>query len=136
MGSTEMKHEASCCCGQLKLSYSGDIIRTSVCHCFQCQKRTGSVFGVQTRLDRSKATITGESTIYERVGDGGSHIKFHFCPKCGSTVYYEADWLGESIAAPIGVFADPTLPSPIMQVYGNRKHHWVTLPETTIEYFD
>ncbi len=130
-----MRHTASCCCDQLKVTYEGDIHKTSLCHCFQCQKRTGSVFGVQTRLDKNKALISGNSTTYQRTGDEGGVITFHFCPHCGSTVYYEAPWLGESIAVPIGCFANPNLPAPIMQIYGDRKHHWVSLPNSTIEYF-
>lgn len=129
-----MKHEASCSCGQLKISYSGDITRTTLCHCFACQKRTGSVFGVQTRLEKSKAEITGESTVYKRVGDEGSEIFFHFCPKCGATVYYESEWLKDNIAVPIGAFSDPTLPMPTFDVYRDRKHHWVIVPDGIVEY--
>lgn len=132
-----MKHQASCCCGQLGLTYDGEITRTSLCHCLECQKRTGSVFGVQTRLDRSQVQLYGESSIFQRKGDEGTDIiSFHFCPKCGSTVYYEAAWLNGAIAVPVGAFADPSLPTPFRQVYGNRKHHWVNLPETIVEFFD
>lgn len=130
-----MKHESSCSCGQLKLSYEGDITRTTICHCLACQKRTGSVFGVVTRLEKSKTKIAGESTVYTRIGDEGNEIKFHFCPKCGSTVYYEAEWLQDNYAAPIGGFADPTLPVPARDVYRNRKHHWVILPDAVEEMF-
>lgn len=131
-----MSHEASCSCGQLKLTYTGDITRTTICHCLSCQKRTGSVFGVQTRIEKSKTTITGESTVYRRTGDEGNIVSFHFCPQCGGTVYYEAEWLGDSFAAPIGVFADPSLPMPARDVYRNRKHHWVILPGEIEEYLD
>ncbi len=132
-----MKYEASCCCRQLSLSFEGEIKRTSLCHCFQCQKRTGSVFGVQTRLDKNNVSIRGTSTVFQRKGDEDKDIiSFHFCPKCGSTVYYEAPWMTGFVAVPIGAFSDPTLPTPVMQIYGNRKHHWVTLPESTVEYKD
>lgn len=48
---------ASCNCGQLSLSVSGDPIRVSVCHCNACQKRTGSAFGVQARYPLSKSLL-------------------------------------------------------------------------------
>ncbi len=130
-----MGHKAACSCGQLGINYDGEITKTTLCHCFECQKRTGSVFGVQTRLDKSKAVITGTSTIYQRTGDEGGLITFHFCPKCGSTVFYEASWMPGFIAVPIGAFSDPSLPAPVMQIYGDRKHHWVVLPDSTVEYF-
>lgn len=129
-------HEASCHCGKLSLTYTGEITKTSVCHCFECQKRTGSVFGVQTRLDVTKTEIKGEAKIFKRTGDGGSEISFHFCPHCGSTLYWTADWAPGAVIATIGAFCDPSLPAPVMQVYGNRKHQWVMMPESAVEYFD
>ncbi|MCZ6616567.1 MAG: aldehyde-activating protein, partial [Gammaproteobacteria bacterium] len=41
---------AACSCGNLRLTARGDPIRVSVCHCHACQRRTGSVFGVQARF--------------------------------------------------------------------------------------
>jgi hypothetical protein len=35
---------ASCSCGQLHLTCTGEPGRVSMCHCLECQKRTGSVF--------------------------------------------------------------------------------------------
>ena len=133
-----MKHNASCCCGQLQLTYEGEIKRTSMCHCFACQKRTGSVFAVQTRLDKNKVAIQGQSTEYVRIGDEGNKIRFHFCPQCGSTVFYYLDIEGytDSVAVAIGAFANPELPAPVFSVYKARKHHWVTLPDSVVEDWD
>jgi hypothetical protein len=131
-----MAHKASCSCGQLSLTYSVDIKRTSICHCLECQKRTGSVFGVQTRLKRDQTEITGTSTEYERVGDEGTKIKFHFCPNCGCTLYWEYEGNAEDYIAAIGAFSDPTLPSPVFSVYRARKHHWVEIPASVTDDWD
>ncbi len=133
-----MKHNASCSCGQLKLIYNGEIKRTAICHCFECQKKTGSVFAVHTRLEKSKADIEGKSTEYERIGDEGSKIRLHFCPLCGSTVFHYIDIEGymDSIIVSVGNFADPTLPAPVFSVYNARKHHWVEIPESVTEQWD
>ena len=112
------------------------ILRTSVCHCFACQQRTGTIFGAQIRLDKTKTIINGISTLYQRQGDSGNVINYHFCPTCGSTVYWEIPSMPECIIAAVGCFTNPMLPSPVMMVYGNRKHHWVQMPDTAIEYFD
>jgi len=81
--------QASCCCGQLRLTTAGEPARVSICHCLECQRRTGSVFGTQARFPREQVTaIEGRATRYERVGDEGNTITFHFCPACGSTVYW------------------------------------------------
>lgn len=131
-----MKYQASCCCGQLSLAYHGEITKTSMCHCFECQRRTGSAFGIQTRLESNKVSIEGTSTIFQRKGDSGGTATFHFCPQCGSTVYWELDGIPGSTIVAAGSFTNPELPSPTFMVYGNRKHHWVILPDTAVEYFD
>ncbi|MFI5419798.1 MAG: GFA family protein [Nitrososphaerales archaeon] len=119
---------ASCSCGQLTAEVSGEPVRISICHCLACQRRTGSVFGEQARFPRGNVSISGTSTVFERVGDEGSRAKFHFCPTCGSTVYYELEGLDEFVAIPVGAFADPSFPSPTVSVYENRMHKWVVPP--------
>jgi hypothetical protein len=87
------------------------------------------VFGAQARFPRSSVTISGESSDYVRVGDEGNNITFRFCPKCGATVYYSVEGYDEeSIAIPVGAFADPNFPAPTFSVYEERMHSWVSLP--------
>ena len=131
-----MQQEAKCSCGQLKATVNGEITKTSICHCLECQKRTGSAFGLQTRVDKGLVIIEGKSSVFERTGDSGGVVTFHSCPKCGSTVYWELNGLPESLVIAAGSFANPQLPSPTFMVYGNRMHHWLKMPESAVEYFD
>jgi len=119
---------ASCSCGQLTAQVTGDPVRVSICHCLACQRRTGSVFGQQARFRREEVTVAGRSTEYVRVGDEGTRARFHFCPDCGSTVFYEPEALPDFIAIPVGAFADPTFPAPTVSVYEDRMHAWVVPP--------
>jgi hypothetical protein len=34
----------------------------------------------------------------------------------------------DSIAIPVGAFADSSFPAPTFSVYEDRKHSWVTMP--------
>ena len=124
-----IKRIASCSCGQLTATTIGDPIGVSVCHCLACQRRTGSVFGAQARFHRHQVQINGPSKQYVRVGDEGSNIMFSFCPNCGATVHYEVQDHKESVAIPVGAFAEPNFPGPTFSVYEDRKHGWVSLPD-------
>ena len=119
---------ASCSCSQLQLSTSVEPSGVSVCHCLACQRRTGSVFGVQARFPETAVQVTGESSAYVRIGDEGSKATFHFCPRCGATVYYRIDAYPEHVAVPVGAFAEPGFPAPSFSVYEERMHSWVGLP--------
>ena len=120
---------ASCCCGQLSVTCRGEPVRISICHCLECQRRTGSVFGAQARFHTSDVTIEGRSTTFSRVGDEGNRANFHFCPECGTTVYYLFEDMPEFTAVTVGAFADPSFPTPTFSVYEDRKHAWVVVPE-------
>ena len=126
---------AACSCGQLNAVTEGDPVRISMCHCLACQRRTGSTFGAQARFPRDQVSINGTSTQYVRTADSGDHITFHFCPACGSTVFYEPDQEPDLIAIPVGAFADPSFPAPTVSVYESRRHAWTGLP-LDVEHFD
>ncbi len=126
---------ASCSCGQLSARIAGGPVRISICHCLNCQRRTGGPFAQQARFLREDVTITGNSTEYVIVGDEGSRATFHFCPRCGATVYYEAEGLEAYRSIPIGAFADPGFPAPMVSVYESRKHQWV-VPPPDAEHYD
>lgn len=122
--------EASCSCGSIRLRCKGEPVRISVCHCLECQKRTGSAFAGQARFPRDNVEfLSGEPTEFDRIGDAGSVATFRFCPKCGSTVWYTNDSQPDSIAVTLGSFADPSFPPPRFSVYEERKHEWVELKE-------
>ena len=125
-------HIASCRCGQLQATTSGDPVRLSVCHCLNCQKRSGSAFAAQARWPRDRTGIAGESKTFVKVADSGNKATFHFCPECGSDVYYEIDGkfddkFNDLIAIPIGAFDDPFFLTPEYSVWESRKHRWVEI---------
>jgi hypothetical protein len=129
--------EASCSCGQLRLTAEGDPVRISMCHCLACQRRTGSAFGMQARWPKEQVDITGRHTDYVRVSDAGEERTFRFCPDCGATVFWTTTTEGwtDTIAVAIGAFADPSFPQPTVSVWESRRYPWLSLPEG-IEHHD
>jgi hypothetical protein len=119
--------EASCQCGQLRLRAQGEPVRVSVCHCLDCQKRSGSAFSFQARFPVEQVAIEGQAREWTRAGDESGGAVFSFCPQCGSTVYYRGLADPGVVAVAVGTFADPHFPSPHYSVYEDRKHAWLTI---------
>ena len=118
---------ATCRCGQLSAVRAGEPVRISVCHCLDCQKRSGSAFAAQARWPDDQVSIIGEAKTWVRVADSGHRATYRFCPNCGSTIAYVIEgWPGVT-AVPIGAFADPAFPAPMFSVYEHRKHGWTTV---------
>jgi hypothetical protein len=119
---------AACNCGQLRLACEGEPVRISVCHCLECQKRTGSVFGVQARFHQERVAIEGRAMQHARIADSGNRLTFNFCPACGSTVYWKSEAAPELLAVAVGAFADPAFPAPEHSVWERRRHSWIVMP--------
>lgn len=126
--------EASCRCGQLKAVCRGEPVRVSVCHCLECQKRTGSAFAAQARWPDDSVTLSGISSEWERIADSGHKATYSFCPTCGSTVSYVIEGWPGVIAIPLGAFADPGFPAPKYSVYEHRKHEWTAVAGEHVEH--
>ena len=121
---------ASCSCGQLRIEVHGEPRGIGLCHCLECQRRTGSVFAALASF-AAPFTVIGTATEYERAGDQGARFVFRFCPACGSTVFHTEVGVEGSVGVAVGAFGDPTFPAPQVSVYDCRRHPWVELPPGT-----
>jgi hypothetical protein len=123
---------ASCSCGQLNLTVEGEPVRISMCHCLECQRRTGAVSSNQARFRREQITIAGKATEWKRTADSGNVLTYSFCRVCGSTVYWENTGFPDVLAVAIGTFADPSFPPPTISVWEECRHSWVPLPSEQV----
>ena len=122
---------AACSCGQLHLTIEGEPSRIAMCHCLACQRRTGAVLSNQARFSRDQISVVGNSSTWTRTADSGNALTYHFCPTCGSTVYWESTGFPGQAMVAIGNFADPNFPAPNIAVWEQSRHSWVSLPPDT-----
>jgi hypothetical protein len=128
--------EATCHCGQLRLEAEGDPFVVSICHCLACQRRTGSAFGMQAGFNAGQVKVVGRFSDFSRISDEEDrkeHV-FHFCPDCGSQVFYTEPTEPDLIVVSVGSFADPAFPPPTESGYDDRRQHWVRLPDSIRRY--
>lgn len=136
---------ASCNCGQLRLTIVGpDPDRVVLCNCYTCQKQTGSPYSVEARFPNEQVKIEGKSTAWKFPIDGAPPTPYrtcagsdgikggspadvvmsHFCPICGSTVFYYRKSDSARTGVRIGAFADPSFPPPMASGFEEYKHPW------------
>lgn len=104
-----------------------------MCHCFECQRRTGSLFSIAAFYERTRVAIErGTSKLYVRDSATGFPVTFHFCPECGANVYWQPGRLPELYGIAVGAFADPAFPRPQQSVWTRDKHLWIHLPDDMV----
>ncbi|HEY2596442.1 MAG TPA: GFA family protein [Chloroflexota bacterium] len=119
---------AACSCGQLRITVSGEPRGVGVCHCLECQRRTGSVFAAMASF-AAPYEVTGRASEYVRDGDAGARFRFRFCPVCGTNLFHTEEGFEErSVGVAVGGFGDPAFPPPQVSIYDSRRHPWVQLP--------
>jgi hypothetical protein len=122
---------ASCQCGNLTAAIDPGADSTVVmCHCLDCQRRSGSQFGSIAYFPADAVIIAGQASEFARPTDAGNTFTTGFCPVCGSTIYARASRMPEIVGVTIGTLADPTLPAPVRSVYEQSRHHWIAVPES------
>jgi hypothetical protein len=126
-----MQRTAACACRRLRLHVDGDPLAVVTCHCAYCQRRTGSVFQVGAVFSQDqRIALEGESAVYnglrvDGVGtSAGEDVSYHFCPTCGSTVFWTFEGRPTLVVA-VGTFADPAFPGPTAELHAPQRHHWV-----------
>jgi hypothetical protein len=117
-----MPRIAHCSCRRLRVETTGEPLVVGACHCRECQRRTSAPFGVGAYFEKVQVRAEGASKVYIRDGQAGRKVRFNFCPECGTTVYWEADFRPDLIGVAFGAFADPSLPAPTLSIWEEAWH--------------
>ena len=128
-----MTRTAACCCRKCSISVRGEPTINAVCHCQNCQRRTGSAFGWSAYFKNENVTATVGAfrtySIAEELTVGEKSQERVFCGTCGTTLFWRSvDFPGLTGIAG-GCFTDTPLPEPTMTVANETRCAWVTLPE-------
>jgi hypothetical protein len=87
---------------------------------------------MQAGFRADQVEVAGRFNDYSRISDEADrkeHV-FHFCPDCGSQVFYTEPDDADLIVVSVGSFADPSFPPPTESGYDSRRHPWVELPDS------
>ena len=130
-------HEGGCLCGSVRYRAKDKPARVSVCHCMDCQRRTGSAFAVVAHFKDENLEITGGplSTYEYRSDESHRWIRFEFCPRCGTTVTLTSERSPGGRTVSGGTFDDPGWLRIERHVWTRSGVPWMVYPPG-VEIFD
>lgn len=83
-----MKLQGGCHCGAIRYEVVGNAITHALCHCKDCRRHAGAPMVGWTMYPSAAVEITrGAPKIYK----SSEHGRRHFCPDCGTGLFYVND---------------------------------------------
>lgn len=59
------------------------------CHCTECQRQSGSAFGLSLLVREPAIEATGDLSLWSRPTDSGATMDCYFCPQCGTRLWHK-----------------------------------------------
>lgn len=119
-----------CACGAVRYEVVGEPRRIAVCHCRQCQRRTGSAFGVACYFPRENVELaSGVTKGFERSSDAGRWVRLQFCEACGTTVLWHVEAAPDLVGVAVGTLDDTDWVAPKLHVWASSAQSWLRFPD-------
>ena len=119
--------EGGCQCRKVRYRLEGEPLGLTVCHCTECQRQSGSAFGMSLAVPRSAfRLLSGELKTFTTVCDSGRNKECAFCPGCGTRIYHQGP---AAMSIKAGTLDDTSRLEPAAHYWTKRKQPWVAIPD-------
>jgi hypothetical protein len=122
------EREGGCQCGRVRYRTTAEPLFLAACHCKECQRASGSAFGLSLIMPQDGVVIEGELKMFERSSDSGRPLKCFFCPECGTRIYHQPSH-APVINMRAGTLDDTSWLQPQLHAWTSAKQPWLTLPD-------
>ncbi len=134
MGSTqEPKLTGRCQCGKITYSITSEPHSLNVCHCYECQRQSGSAFALTLVVPSSGVHLSPSSQKhighFERKSDSGGIRGGIFCTDCGVRIYHNNPKAPQWISIKAGTLDQKVDFSNATHIWTKRKLQGVAIPE-------
>ena len=117
-----------CLCGKVAYTCHTEPKTIFNCHCEDCRRATGSVFGTNLFVPEDKVEIFGKVSSYSHTSDSGSTMTKLFCPNCGSLLFGKNSAKINVLSIRAGTVDQLDLIKPMVNVFMDSK-----VPSTSID---
>ena len=121
--------DGGCQCGAIRYRIEGEPLAVGVCHCKECQRQSGSAFGMSLIVPREAfRLLSGAPKTFIRTSESGRPVVCAFCSECGTRIYHEVRWREGILNVKPGTLDDTSQLAPATQVWTSSKQAWLDLP--------
>ncbi|KAH7355964.1 Mss4-like protein [Pyrenochaeta sp. MPI-SDFR-AT-0127] len=121
----------SCVCSTVRYRLLTSPLFCYACHCTDCQKETGSAFGLFLSIESYNVSIISPTppAVVIREKKPGVLSRYLACPKCKTDLWSEHGFGDGVCNLRVGTLDFPSLMEPDVHSYVDSKVEWLKLPE-------
>lgn len=124
-----------CHCGATQYELSKPPAMVYNCHCTNCQKISGSAFGISAAIAADSFRITsGDPARVEWPSDVGTQRYGIFCNTCGSRIAHGMNPETAVMSLRAGTLHDTSWLKPVADIWTDSAQPWVHLSEDRLQY--
>lgn len=97
------------------------------CHCLNCQRWSGSAFGLHMLLSETAMSITGALAEY-RHEHAGLQSRQYLCAQCHTRIFNTTDAAPGMRVLRAGTLDEAAALAPVAHIWTRRKHAWLEVP--------
>ena len=121
-------YTGGCQCGSVRYVVTTEPLRLIACHCKECQRQSGSAFGMAMPVKKDSLTVTGLTKQVTRIGDSRNEVTGVFCPECGVRIYHVLTSAPDLVSLKPGTLDDTTWLRPGAFIWMKSAQGWVPVP--------
>lgn len=110
-----------CLCG--RVSYKSHAKPTLIlnCHCEDCRRSTGAVYGTNVMVAEDQVEIHGEVSTFNHKAKSGNIMTKRFCPHCGTLMFGNSSGRTNVVSIRAGTVDQTDIIKPVMNVFVDSK---------------
>ena len=122
-------YTGGCQCGSVRYELMAEPVRLVACHCKECQRQSGSAFGMSMMVKKDSFHVTGATKQFTRIADSGAENTGVFCPECGVRIFHIPRYVEGMLVLKPGTLDDTSWLRPAYFVWMKSAQGWVPVPD-------
>ena len=110
-----------CLCGHVSYKSHVKPILILNCHCEDCRRSTGAVYGTNVMVAEDQLEIHGEVSIFEHKAKSDNTMTKRFCPNCGTLMFGNSSGRTNVVSIRAGTVDQTDIIQPVMNVFVDSK---------------
>ena len=116
-----MEFSGKCLCGQVSYKSLAKPLLILNCHCEDCRRSTGAVYGTNVMVPEDQLEVCGTVSNFSHKAKSGNTMTKRFCTNCGTLMFGNSSGRTNVVSIRAGTVDQTDIINPVMNVFVDSK---------------